>query len=115
MVDEYGSLQGILTLEDILEEIVGEIDDEHDLPVDLVERRRDGAIVVNGVAPLRQLNREFGWQLPDDRASTLAGFLLYESRQIPSVGQTFVFHQLSFEVAARDGLAITKILVRKAQ
>ena len=115
VVDEYGSLQGILTLEDILEEIVGEIDDEHDLPVDLVERRRDGAIMVNGVAPLRQLNREFGWQLPDDRASTLAGFLLYESRQIPSVGQTFVFHQLSFEVAARDGLAITKILVRKAQ
>src|SRR5512132_550037 len=85
VVDEYGSLMGIVTLEDILEEIVGEIADEHDLPMPGVSREPGGQLVVHGTVTIRDLNREFGWRLPDEEAVTLAGLLLHEARRIPEV------------------------------
>ncbi|TAN67656.1 MAG: HlyC/CorC family transporter, partial [Magnetospirillum sp.] len=86
VVDEYGSLMGVVTLEDILEEIVGDIADEHDVAVAGVKPQSDGSYIVDGSVPIRDLNREFEWRLPDDEAATIAGLVLHESRQIPDVG-----------------------------
>ena len=102
MVDEYGGLEGVVTLEDILEEIVGDIDDEED-EVRRGIQREAGSFIIDGEISLRDLNRNLGWGLPDDRASTLAGFVLYESRQIPEVGQVLSFQGFQFKVwAATD-------------
>lgn len=111
VVDEYGALRGIVTLEDILEEIVGDIDDEHDVAVPGVERREDGSYVCRGTVPIRDLNREFGWRLPEDAATTVAGLVMHESRRIPEVGQTFAFHGFRFEILARERNQITSIRV----
>ena len=92
VVDEYGTLQGVVTLEDILEEIVGNIDDENDISVTGVRAQADGSYLVNGTVTLRDLNRDLDWNLPDEDASTIAGLILYETRVIPSVGQEFLFH-----------------------
>lgn len=111
VVDEYGGLMGIVTLEDILEEIVGQIDDEHDMQVTGVRNLPDGRYEMDGTVTIRDLNREFGWRLPDDEASTIAGLVLYEARRIPSVGQVFVFHGFRFEVVGRERNQITKLRV----
>ncbi len=111
VVDEYGSLQGVVTLEDILEEIVGEIDDEHDLPVAGVRRQPNGSYIVDGTVTIRDLNREFEWRLPDEEASTLAGLVLHEARRIPEVGQTFTFYGFRFEILRRQRHQITSIRV----
>ncbi len=111
VVDEYGSLQGVVTLEDILEEIVGEIDDEHDLPVAGVRRQPNGSFIVDGTVTIRDLNREFEWRLPDEEASTLAGLVLHEARRIPDVGQTFTFYGFRFEILRRQRHQITSIRV----
>jgi len=112
VVDEYGAFMGVVTLEDILEEIVGEISDEHDLPVAGVHAQPDGSYIVDGAVTIRDLNREFGWDLPDDPAATVAGLLLYESRQIPRVGQTFRFYGFRFKVLRRHRNQITSILLQ---
>jgi Mg2+/Co2+ transporter CorB len=111
VVDEYGEVRGIVTLEDILEEIVGEIEDEHDIDVEGVKLLKDGEVVVDGSVTIRDLNRKFGWRLPDEEASTLAGLVLYEARRIPEVGQVYVFHGFGFEILGRQRNQITQIKI----
>ena len=111
IVDEYGELQGLVTLEDILEEIVGPIADEHDVELRPVRPQRDGSLLVDGTATIRDLNRDFGWNLPDDEATTIAGLVLHEARAIPEVGQVFVFHNLRFDIVRRRRNQITVLRI----
>ena len=112
VVDEYGSLQGLITLEDILEEIVGEITDEFD-PDDepTLERDAEGYFAVDGAMTIRDINRATDWNLPDDEANTVAGLVIHEAQTIPTVGQVFSFHGFRFEVTARDGNRITGLRI----
>jgi magnesium and cobalt exporter, CNNM family len=111
VVDEYGEVLGVVTLEDILEEVVGEIADEYDIDQEGALTMRDGSVVVEGTVTIRDLNREFDWRLPDEEASTIAGLVLHEARRIPEVGQTFVFHGFRFEILRRQRNQITSIKV----
>ncbi len=112
VVDEYGGLMGIVTLEDVLEEIVGEIADEYDLVDTEVRAESDGSYVVNGTATIRDLNREYEWGLSDEYASTIAGFVLYESRKIPEVGEGLTYKNLRLEVLKRRGSQITSVRIK---
>ena len=112
VVDEYGAFMGVVSLEDILEEIVGEIDDEHDKTVAGVRPQADGSFIVNGSVTIRDLNREFEWHLPDDEATTIAGLVLYEARLIPEPGQVFRFHDFRFEILRRQRNQITLLRLR---
>jgi len=111
VVDEYGALQGLVTLEDILEEIVGEIEDEHDAAVAGITPAEDGSVSVDGAVTIRDLNRAMNWDLPDDEAVTVAGLLIHEARRIPDAGQTFTFHRHRFSVLERKVNRITKLRV----
>ena len=111
VVDEYGALQGLVTLEDILEEIVGEIDDEHDETIQGVRRQPDGSVHVDGDVAVRDLNRALDWDLPDDHAVTIAGLVIHEAQTIPEPGQTFIFHRHRFEVLRRQRNQITALKV----
>jgi Mg2+/Co2+ transporter CorB len=111
VVDEYGALMGVVTLEDIIEEIVGDIADEHDMKVEGVVQEDEGSYIVDGSVTLRDLNRELDWNLPDEQASTLAGLVLHEARQIPIQGQVFTFYDLNFEILERQRNQIRKIRV----
>ncbi len=112
VVDEYGTLEGLVTLEDIIEEIVGDIADEHDLPTIGVRRQPDGSFVVAGDVTIRDLNRALDCRLPDEEAATVAGLVLHEAERIPEEGQSFVFHDFEFEVLGREQNRITSLRLR---
>jgi Mg2+/Co2+ transporter CorB len=109
VVDEYGEVQGLLTLEDIIEEIVGDITDEHDTVAVGVRPKPDGSYLVDGSVPVRDLNRAFDWDLPDEEATTIAGLVIHEARTIPEVGQAFSFHGFRFEVLKKKKHQVTAI------
>jgi Mg2+/Co2+ transporter CorB len=117
VVDEYGELEGLVTLEDIVEEIVGDISDEHDIAVPGVRALPDGSVNVDGAVPIRDLNRAMDWNIPDDEATTIAGVVIHEARSIPEPGQSFTFHGFRFHVLRRTRNRITALrvtpLVRK--
>lgn len=111
IIDEYGSLMGVVTLEDILEEIVGDISDEHDETVTGGLVQTDGSLQVNGSVTIRDLNREYGWSLPDEDAATIAGLILHESRRIPEEGQSFIFYDFRFDIVERHRNQITSVRI----
>jgi Mg2+/Co2+ transporter CorB len=114
VVDEYGALQGLITLEDILEEIVGEIADEFDdHEEEQIEATEDGAYIVDGVMTIRDLNRAHDWTLPDDEANTVAGLVIHEAQMIPVEGQVFSFHGFRFEVLGKEENRIATLKIRK--
>lgn len=112
VVDEYGEVEGLVTLEDIIEEIVGDIADEHDIHIQGVRQEVDGAVTVEGTVPIRDLNRALGWALPDDEATTIAGFVIHETQSIPEERQAFTFHGKRFVVLKRDKNRIARLRIR---
>jgi Mg2+/Co2+ transporter CorB len=112
VVDEYGEVEGLVTLEDILEEIVGDITDEHDVAMPGVRRQPDGSVNVDGAVPIRDLNRVMDWNLPDEEATTIAGLVIHEARSIPDVGQSFTFHGFRFRVLRRSRNRITALRIQ---
>ncbi len=114
VVDEYGALQGLITLEDIIEEIVGDIADEHDVETPAgIETQPDGSVEVEGAVTIRDLNRACDWALPDEEANTIAGLVIHEAQAIPNEGQVFSFHGFRFEVLGRENNRLTRIRLRK--
>ena len=111
VVDEYGEVQGLVTLEDILEEIVGDIKDEHDIAVQGVRIQPDGSVTVEGSVPIRDLNRVMDWNLPDEEATTIAGLIIHEAQLIPDAGQAFTFHGFRFQVLRKSRNRITSIRI----
>ena len=111
VVDEYGELEGLVTLEDIVEEIVGDISDEHDIAVPGVRVLPDGSVNVDGAVPIRDLNRAMDWNIPDDEATTIAGVVIHEARSIPEPGQSFTFHGFRFQVLRKTRNRITALRV----
>jgi Mg2+/Co2+ transporter CorB len=115
VIDEYGELQGMITLEDILEEIVGAIHDEHDVQIQGVRVQPDGSVNVDGWVPIRDLNRATGWNLPDEEAVTVAGLVIHEAQTIPETGQSFVFYGYRFNILRRARNQVTGLNVSKAE
>ena len=111
VVDEYGALKGMISLEDIIEEIVGDISDEHDIDLSDVIREKDGSLTVNGTTEIRNINRNYGWDLPDEDANTISGLIINESRSFPKKGQIFQFYGFKFEILDIYKNTISKIRI----
>ena len=110
-VDEYGSVMGRVTLEDILEEIVGDIRDEHDLAMQGLRAQPDGSVMIDGAVPIRDLNRAMDWSLPDEEATTVAGLVIHEAQTIPEPGQVFAFHGFRFEILRKQRNRLTALKI----
>ena len=115
VVDEYGEVQGVVTLQDILKEIVGDISDETAVDMQGVRQEADGSLVVDGSVTIRDLNRAFTWNLPDEEATTIAGLVIHESKSIPEERQAFTFHGKRFIVMKRVKNRITRLRIRPAE
>jgi Mg2+/Co2+ transporter CorB len=115
VVDEYGEVMGLITLEDVLEEIVGDISDEHDADRPRIRRQKDGSVLIDGAMPIRDVNRVLDWQLPDGEVTTMAGLVIHEARMIPNTGQAFTFHGFRFEVVRKHRHQITTLRVVPAE
>lgn len=113
VVDEYGTWLGVVTLEDIIEEIVGDIDDEHDETDNDIQKIADKTYLVDGDVTIRDLNRALEWNLPDDAASTIAGLLIHEAERIPARGETFEIYGVRFKVMERVATQITRLRLEK--
>jgi Mg2+/Co2+ transporter CorB len=112
VVDEYGALQGLITREDIFDEIFGDIPDEHEEKLRRsVRPQADGSYVVDGATPIRELNRELDWNLPDEEATTIAGLVIHETRTIPEARQRFAFYGYKFEILRRQRNQITALRI----
>jgi CBS domain containing-hemolysin-like protein len=111
VVDEYGEVQGLITLEDIIEELIGDIADEHDVEISGVRPQPDGSVNVDGSVAIRDINRAMDWSLPDDDATTIAGLVIHEARIIPEPGQAFVFHGFRFQVLRKNRNRITALRI----
>ena len=112
VVDEYGEVQGLITLEDILEEIVGQISDEHDIQDIAVRIQADGSVLADGTVAIRDLNRQMDWELPDEEATTVAGLVIHEAQAIPEPGQAFTFHGYRFEILRKSRNKITALRIK---
>lgn len=110
VVDEYGEIKGLVTLEDVLEEIVGQIDDEHDKPVNKIVKKEEGQYHINGSMPIRDLNREMNWRLEDESAHTIAGLIIESAKRVPEQGESFVIQDIKFTVITRENNKIKSIL-----
>ncbi|MBI3435566.1 MAG: HlyC/CorC family transporter [Proteobacteria bacterium] len=111
VVDEYGEVMGLVTLADILAEIIGDVSDEHDVVVSGVRPHSDGSVDVDGAVPIRDLNRAMEWNLPDHEATTVAGLVIHDARSIPEPGQSFIFHGFRFHVLKKYRNRITALRV----
>ncbi len=111
VVDEYGEVQGLVTLEDILEEIVGDISDEYDIVLEGVTKQSDGSYIVDGSLPIRDLNRSLNWNISDDEATTIAGLVIHEAKTIPDQGQQFTFHGLRIKIMRKSRNRLTQLRI----
>lgn len=113
VVNEYGNLVGILTLEDILEEIVGEIVDEHDSLETKYQKAKDGSVIISGFNSIRDCNRDFAWDIPEDDHITLGGFIASIAEELPQTGDIIEYNNWKFEVLNKTKQAIVKLKVTK--
>ena len=111
VVDEYGEIKGLVTLEDVLEEIVGQIDDEHDNPVTHIHQKNDNQYIIQGSISIRDLNREMNWNLPDEEANTLAGIIIQHAKRLPEQGENFHIQNLKLTILERKRNQLKSILV----
>jgi putative hemolysin len=112
VVDEYGAMQGIVTLEDLLEEIVGEIEDEYDLPDESVERVDDDTIRIDGTFPIDDFNEQFGTALPVEDYHTMGGFVFGLLGRAPAEGDSVAYDGMRFDVVEIEGSRIDRLAVK---
>ena len=111
VVDEYGAMVGICTLEDLLEEIVGEIEDEFDVPEEQIEQIDDDTYRVDGMFPIEEFNERFGTDLPDEDFHTIAGFVFGQLGRAPEPGDDVSYDGLRFDVLEVEGNRIERVSV----